>query len=234
MTPREALQALNASARADNFNALAFLERNFILQDTNKPIRFEPWQVEQVLVPVFRKVNRQRRYDTYLIRLPKKNGKSTVAACVGVYALLLDDPNPEVYSTARDKDQAGSGQKIFSRKQGEALHPEREPLEVLGAIRQTIGEYHFAGQFRQVPAPAGAGTVKIDWFRRFTPEERPREFEIVLQSWDTANKTSELSDYSACTTWGVISKHVYLLDVFRRRLDYPDLKRALKEPSPNL
>src|ERR1022692_2226860 len=101
MTPREALRALDASVRSDKFNALAFLERHFILDGRNqKPIHFEPWQVEHVLAPVFAKVNRQRRYDTYLNGLPKKNGKSTLASCVAVYALLLDDPNPEVYSAA--------------------------------------------------------------------------------------------------------------------------------------
>jgi hypothetical protein len=34
-----------------------------------------------------------------------------------------------------------------ARRQGEALHPDREPLEVLDRIRRTIGEYNFAGQY---------------------------------------------------------------------------------------
>src|SRR5438105_4326248 len=107
MTPKEALRILSASARAGTINALDFLERNFIPEGNNgKPIRFEPWQVEHVLSPVFKKVDHRRCYDTYLIGLPKKNGKSTLAACVAVYALFLDDPCPEVYSTAGDKDQA--------------------------------------------------------------------------------------------------------------------------------
>jgi predicted phage terminase large subunit-like protein len=48
-----------------------------------------------------------------------------------------------------------------------------------------------------------------------------------LQSWDTANKTGELNDYSVCTTWGYYDVYFYLLDVFRKRLNYPDLKRAV-------
>jgi predicted phage terminase large subunit-like protein len=47
------------------------------------------------------------------------------------------------------------------------------------------------------------------------------------QSWDTAAKTSELNDFSVCTTWGVDRDNYYLIDVFRRRLNYPDLKRAI-------
>src|SRR5207253_5888121 len=47
------------------------------------------------------------------------------------------------------------------------------------------------------------------------------------QSWDTANKPTELSDYSVCTTWGAKKKDLYLLHVYRKKLDYPTLKRAV-------
>ena len=49
-----------------------------------------------------------------------------------------------------------------------------------------------------------------------------------MQSWDTANKETDFSDYSVCTTWGCTAQRLYLLDVFRKRLSYPDLKRAVK------
>jgi hypothetical protein len=43
------------------------------------------------------------------------------------------------------------------------------------------------------------------------------------------NKATELSDFSVCTTWGVKDKNLFLLAVFRRRLEYPALKRAVRE-----
>jgi predicted phage terminase large subunit-like protein len=46
---------------------------------------------------------------------------------------------------------------------------------------------------------------------------------------DTANKASELSDFSVCTSWGIKGKDVYLLHVLRRRMEYPELKRAVRE-----
>src|SRR5215813_13052827 len=52
------------------------------------------------------------------------------------------------------------GPRCFRRRQGEALHPDREPLETLERIRRTIGEYNFAGQFQQSPAPLGAAWSK--------------------------------------------------------------------------
>ena len=121
------------------------------------------------------------------------------------------------------------GTSRFGRRQGEALHPEREPLEILHRIRETLGEYNFAGQYQQVPAPSGGGLVKAEWFRTYSAAESPVDFEMVFQSWDTANKPTELSDYSVCTTWAVKEKHLYLLHVCRKRLDYPDLKRAVRE-----
>ena len=38
--------------------------------------------------------------------------------------------------------------RCVTRAHGEALHPEREPLDMLEQIRRTIGEYNFAGQYQ--------------------------------------------------------------------------------------
>ena len=121
------------------------------------------------------------------------------------------------------------GPRRFTRLPGEALHPAREPPEMLAQIRRTIGEYNFAGQYQQAPAPLGGGLVKPAWFRQYRSSELPPSFDRVVQSWDTANKASELSDFSVCTSWGIKGKELYLIDVLRRRLEYPELKRAVRE-----
>lgn len=71
--------------------------------------------------------------------------------------------------------------------------------------------------------------IKTEWIKYYAPDQLPDSFIYTLQSWDTANKSGELNDYSVCTTWGVGGGKYYLLDVFRRRLDYPELKRAVCE-----
>src|SRR5262249_776039 len=86
------------------------------------------------------------------------------------------------------------GPRHFTRQRGEALHPARESLTTLEHIRRTIGEYNFAGQYQQSPAPLGGGLVKAQWFKRYGEKDRPESFERVVQSWDTANKATELSD----------------------------------------
>jgi predicted phage terminase large subunit-like protein len=125
--------------------------------------------------------------------------------------------------------QTPYGVRCFKRHTGEPLHPEREPLEVLNHLREAQGEYNFAGQYQQAPAPLGGGLVKAEWFKTYTAADVPAKFEMTFQSWDTANKPTELSDYSVCTTWGVKEKHVFLIHVFRKRLGYPELKRAVRE-----
>ena len=129
--------------------------------------------------------------------------------------------------------QTPYGRKRFARRQGEALHPDREPLEVLAKVREVLGEYNFAGQYQQAPAPLGGGMIKRQWFRTYLPQELPKEFELLFQSWDTANKCSELNDYSVCSTWGIADKHLYLLDVLRKRMDYPELRRNVKGHADN-
>jgi predicted phage terminase large subunit-like protein len=118
--------------------------------------------------------------------------------------------------------------RTFQRKLGEALHPEREPLQVLNNIRAIQGEYNFSGQYQQEPAPLGGGMVKLAWFKTYKVGEEPAKFDMIFQSWDTAVKATELSDYSACTTWGKKQNDLYLLHVLRRRMEYPELKRVVQ------
>jgi predicted phage terminase large subunit-like protein len=120
------------------------------------------------------------------------------------------------------------GTRRFKRHAGEALHPAREPLEILNHLREALGPFNFSGQYQQAPAPLGGGMVEAEWFKTYTAADVPEKFEMILQSWDTANKATELSDYSVGTTWGIKEKHIYLLNVCRKRLGYPELKRAVR------
>ena len=115
----------------------------------------------------------------------------------------------------------------YQRAAGEPLHPERESLADLEKMRRTMGSYDFDAQYQQNPSPQGGSLVKRPWLRYYEPGECPAKFERIVQSWDTANKAGELNDYSVCTTWGQKDGRFYLLHVFRRKMEYPDLKRAV-------
>ena len=49
----------------------------------------------------------------------------------------------------------------------------------------------------------------------------------IFQSWDTASSSREFGDYSVGTTWYVDNGKYYLLDVRRKQLLYPDLKKEI-------
>jgi predicted phage terminase large subunit-like protein len=100
---------------------------------------------------------------------------------------------------------------------------------VLEKQRRLLGTEFFAAQYQQSPTPPGGGLVKIGWFQRFDLSRPPR-FDRVIQSWDCASKASQLADYSVCTTWGVTARgEVYLIHVLRQRLEYPELKRKVRD-----
>lgn len=90
-------------------------------------------------------------------------------------------------------------------------------------------EYNFAAQYQQNPQPPSGIIVRREWLKFYGPGDMPEKFDQKIQSWDTANKDTELANYSVCTTWGLKGQHVFLLDVFRRKLDFPGLKRAVRE-----
>lgn len=121
--------------------------------------------------------------------------------------------------------------RTYIRVPDDVLHPEREPLESLIELRRQLGESKFSAQYQQAPVPPEGALIKAEWFKYFDPTTLDRRDGMIVQSWDTASKSGELHDYSVCTTWCFKrqEKTSYLLDVFRDRLDYPELKRKAIE-----
>ena len=115
------------------------------------------------------------------------------------------------------------------RVPGDVLHAGRELAETIEAIRRSMGSYNFAAQYQQRPAPLGGGIVEWKWFRFYdiAPKKQPGD-QLVI-SWDTAAKAEQINDYSVGTVWLVRGKEYYLLNVVRRRVEYPALRRLAIE-----
>ena len=74
----------------------------------NKPFFLLPWQ-EQIIRDIFGIVDKDgnRQFREAYVEIPKKNGKSELAAAIALFLLFGDDePNAEVYSAALDSNQA--------------------------------------------------------------------------------------------------------------------------------
>lgn len=78
-------------------------------QFAGKPFELLDWQFTDILAPIFgwKRKDGTRRFRKAFIEIPKKNGKSTLAAGVGLFMLVGDgEGGAEVYSTAAARDQA--------------------------------------------------------------------------------------------------------------------------------
>ncbi len=128
-------------------------------------------------------------------------------------------------ATRRQEIEVGDGV-IWPREPGELLHPERVGKAELDRIRRELGQAAFEAQYQQRPAPPGGNLIKTEWFGRYETPVVPARYEAIAQSWDTAAVPGESNDWCVCTTWGLIGKHIDLLDVHRTQYLFPDLVRA--------
>ena len=108
--------------------------------------------------------------------------------------------------------------------ESKALWPERYPIEALLNIQSTIGSQAFESLYQGNPTIAEGNIIKREWWKYYT--EKPN-FNRIIHSWDTAFKTGQSNDYSVCTVWGESDNAYYLLDVWRRKVEFPELKRAV-------
>ncbi|MEM1288591.1 MAG: phage terminase large subunit, partial [Pseudomonadota bacterium] len=113
--------------------------------------------------------------------------------------------------------------------EGKVLHPEREALDQLEALRRSMGSATFAAQYQQDPVPLEGLHVKRDWLRYYQVRPEPIIGDQIVQSWDTASKDGVFSDYSVCITALIRKREIYVLDVQRAKLKFPDLKRRVEE-----
>ena len=86
----------------------------------------------------------------------------------------------------------------------------------------------FSAQYLQDPLPVEGNLVRRSWFRRYKLADTISP-ERIIQSWDTASKLGEECDYSLCTTWALKRGIIYLLHVWRGKVEMPELCRQARE-----
>jgi predicted phage terminase large subunit-like protein len=133
-----------------------------------------------------------------------------------------------------DAQRGGEGWEVIEfpaiLPSGNPLWPQFWSLEELSALKEELPNSKWQAQYQQNPVGNESAIVKRDWWR-WWEEDKPPECEYVLQSWDTAFEKTQRADYSAGTTWGVFthhkdnSKNIILLNTYKKRVEFPDLKR---------
>jgi predicted phage terminase large subunit-like protein len=121
---------------------------------------------------------------------------------------------------------------------GKPLWPEFWSLKELSALKEELPNAKWQAQYMQSPTSDVSAIVKREWWKIWE-HDRPPSCEFIIQSWDTAFLKTERADYSACTTWGVFYQdddlgvnraNIILLNAFKKRMEFPELKqRAFEE-----
>lgn len=110
------------------------------------------------------------------------------------------------------------------RKKGEALDPERYPLNVLLTIR-ALDTAMFEALFQGNPTIPGGNYFKAEHFGFYS--ELPNEFELdyLFMTGDTAQKTREVNDFSVVSLWAYSKKYnkLFLVDRLKGKWEAPEL-----------
>lgn len=127
-----------------------------------RPFVPDLWQVVFVIAPLFgwRRPDGTRLYRALFLEVPRKNGKSTLCAAIALYLLTADrEPGAEVYSAAKDRDQARA---VFdvARRMARASPALRRRLEIpKGATAKTI-RYDATASFYSALSSDTGGAAK--------------------------------------------------------------------------
>lgn len=210
--------------------ALTGLGGNYLVLD-------DPCSAADVLSDVKRKNLNDWFQNTFLSRLNDKKEGVMIVIMQRLHeedltAILEKQGGWEVLSlpaiAEKDESFVLSDGRIVGRKAGEVLNPEHEPLEILLDLKKAMSEYNFSAQYQQNPIPLKGNIINFDDFKYF--EKLPTgDNRIVVQSWDCAHKTGENNDFSVCVTGAIISNIIYILDISRYRLEFPDLLDEIKD-----
>ena len=114
-----------------------------------------PWQ-EQLIRDIFGvvKPDGNRQFRTAFVEIPKKNGKSELAAAVALYLLYADnEPSAEVYGAAADRQQASI---VFDvANQMVQMTPAlMKRSKIMGATKRIVN-YSNAGFYQVLSAEVG-------------------------------------------------------------------------------
>jgi phage terminase large subunit-like protein len=131
--------------------AVAFFERYLKHQKgelAGQPLILDPWQSDKIIRPLFgwKRADGTRKYRTAYVEVPRKNGKTTLAAGVGAILTFADgEQGAEVYSAASDREQAAI-----------AFDLARSMVETEPALRKRAEVYR-----RSIVVPATGSSYKV-------------------------------------------------------------------------
>lgn len=111
-----------------------------------------------------------------------------------------------------------------TREEGESLWLARWTPEIIKKKKMEVGSKEFATQYNQQPYEDEGDIFKEEWleYYRIKPE-----FDKIIDVWDLAIGVKKQNDFTVGATWGITKKAFYLIDIFRGKLKFPELKKKM-------
>ena len=107
------------------------------------------------------------------------------------------------------------------RKKGEALWPQRYPLEELKKIQITVGPLNWASLYQQNPILSETQDFKKEWFKK--SESKPERMQIMT-TVDPAVSQSKRADDSVVLTAGMDPQgEIHILEISNRKMNPTEL-----------
>jgi predicted phage terminase large subunit-like protein len=116
----------------------------------------------------------------------------------------------------------------LGREVGDPLCPEMFDLPELKTLQEEVGGTtgrYWVALYQQRPSKEEGTTFKVEWWKYF--EEVPK-LARTAQYWDTAFKKGKNTDWSTCLTMGRHETGVVILDLWRGKVEYPELLTMVK------
>lgn len=118
-----------------------------------------------------------------------------------------------------------------------SLWPERWPLKLLKQKKAVMAPFLWNAQYMQNPTGEVGALIKREWWQDWDKEDPP-DCEYVIMSIDAAQEAHNRADFNACQVWGVFFKdpetgrgdpvaNIILLDAWKKRMEYPELKKTM-------
>lgn len=202
-----------------------------------KPFILSPWQADQIIRPLFgwKRKDGTRKYRTAFIQIPRKAGKSTLAAGIASYLLYADnEPGAEIYSAAADREQARI---VFDMAKGmiEASEPLRKRATTYKqaiVIPSTASSYKVLSSDAYTKHGFSAHGIVIDEVHALPNRElwdvlttstgarrQPLTVAITTAGYDRHSLCYELYDYAVKVRDGIIKDEAFLPVIYEAKAD---------------
>ena len=112
------------------------------------------------------------------------------------------------------------------RKEGEALFPEHKSLDFLLERKSLMDTTSWLSLYQQTPIIVGGELIKGEWFKRYTTLPKLEYKKIFV---DTAQKKGKHNDYTVFECWGYADGNIYLIDLVRKKMEAPELRRTAND-----